>query len=89
MSDKEQLRREEIRRAVRAHLVERPGLSQGPSTIRLSLRHTILNVTIDEVNAAITFLVSLRHLEVVKEPLGATEYFRATAEGTLAHERGQ
>ncbi len=83
----QQLRKEETRRAVRRHLVERPAMAQLPRTIRRSLTREIQGITDDEVTDACIFLESLRQVEKLTEHLGATKYYRATATGTLAHER--
>jgi hypothetical protein len=78
----------EIRRTVRGYLAERPSVAQSPETIaaRLKREH---GFTEDEVSAACVVLTALRHLSETTDPLGGSiRYYRATAEGILAHEAG-
>ncbi len=82
----QQARREDCRRAVRAHLYARPAISQTASTIcrLLRLEHDFDEA---EVSAACEFLVGLSHVSSSKDPLGATVYYKITTEGILAEER--
>lgn len=82
----EQTRREDCRRAVRAHLYARPAVSQSAATISrvLRLEHDFHEA---EVSAAADFLVGLAHLTASHDPLGATKYYQISAEGILAEER--
>lgn len=78
----------DFRRAVRAHLAERPAVAQSADTIHrhLGREHAASR---DHVAAACAFLVDLGHLRHVPDSLGgAAAYFKATAAGIIAHERG-
>jgi hypothetical protein len=76
------------RRAVRAHLAERPAIWQPAATLH---RHLVREYgsTLGETEQACAVLVSLGHLSIHHDALGgATRYYAATAAGILAHERG-
>lgn len=88
MTEADQLRNEDLRRAVRRICAERPGLALTAASIRRSLAHEFETLTDAEVIAALSFMVSLRHIEQIQNPLGASLHYRITAEGTLGHERG-
>jgi predicted dienelactone hydrolase len=78
----------EIRRTVRGYLAERPSVAQSPDTITARLRREH-GFTEDEVKDACVVLTALRHLSESTDPLGGSlRYYRATAEGILAHEAG-
>lgn len=87
MEDTQQAR-EELRRACRAHLAERPGISQSAGTVHSAVRRE-LRCGLGQVAEALSFLVALGHLAETRDPLGATLYYQATAAGILAHERGE
>lgn len=77
-----------LRRAVRAHLADRPAVAQSAETIH---RHVgpQFSATLQHVKDAARFLTGLRQLEAIHDSLGgSTLYYRATPEGILAHERG-
>lgn len=78
--------KEILRLEVRGHLVDRAPLAQSPATIARGLRREH-DVTVEQVREAAEFLVSLRHLAIRRNDVGATIYYQATAEGILAHER--
>jgi len=78
----------DCRRAVRAHLAERPGCAKKVESIVLGLKH---EGGFDEghVLAALVFLKSKQHVkEIEDDDSGAVTYYEITAEGTLAYERG-
>lgn len=78
----------EIRRTVRGYLAERPAVAQSPETIAARLRREH-GFTEEEVAAACVVLTALKHLSESTDPLGGSiRYYRATAEGILAHEAG-
>jgi hypothetical protein len=79
--------KEEFRRAVRAYLAERPSLAFNENVIQ---RHVTREVpcTAPEVLAACDFLKDLGHIKEVPNSMGSLRYFQITAQGTLAHERG-
>ena len=88
MSITNQERREECRREVRRYLAERPSLAFRAETIRRNLAREFV-FTAEEVRDALAFFVSAKQVEIEPDGLGATDYFKITAAGTLAHERGQ
>lgn len=79
---------EHARREVRAYLANRPGLALAPDAVTRGLRHSGA-FDLATVNAALSFLVDLRQVDEIADSLGSSKYYRATAEGILAHERGQ
>jgi hypothetical protein len=86
MNDQE--RREDCRHEVRRYLADRSSLAFRADTIQHYLDRE-WKFTIAEVRDALAFLVSAKQAEIEPEPCGATEYFKITATGTLAHERGR
>lgn len=85
-----QLRREECRREVRAYLAERIPLAFDPEAVRRSVNMaTGLDFSDAEISAALDLLVSLGQATAVVAAIGASSSFKATAQGVLAHERGQ
>lgn len=78
-----------LRRAVRAHLAERPSVSQSAATVH---RHVgaEYGASVAEVESACGVLVSMGQLSSHHDPLGGSvKYYKATADGILAHERGE
>lgn len=84
MASEQQQRREEIRREVRAYLAERLGLAFSAASIARSVR----NCSEAEATTALALLISMGQAEENPDSLGATLYYRITAAGALAHERG-
>lgn len=82
--EREQERRDECRREVRRYLAERPGLAFHARTIQGRT-----NMTIEEVEASLRFLITAGQAELKHDGLGATRYYKATSAGILAHERGE
>ncbi|HPA21465.1 MAG TPA: hypothetical protein PLU30_27235 [Verrucomicrobiae bacterium] len=81
--------REEVRRQVRAMLAGRPSTAHRASYVRHRINSdTGERYTDDEVDAAISFLQKAGQIEFEEESLGATKYWKITAAGILAHERG-
>lgn len=79
----------DFRRAVRAHLAERPHVSQTAETIHRHVRRQY-DSSLDDTKKAIAVLLAFRHLKALDDPMGGcTKYFQSTAEGILAHERGE
>ena len=79
----------ELRRSIRAHLAERPRIAQSAATTH---RHVAreFKATLSDTEDAIAVLVALKQLSKDHDPLGgSTLYYQATADGILAHERGQ
>lgn len=83
--NEQQERREEIRREARAYLANRLGLAFNAASIARAVR----NCTASEMENALYILISLGQVEENPDSLGATKYYRITAAGALAHERGQ
>jgi len=83
-----QEKREDCRREVRRYLADRPSLAFRTETIRRNVDREF-DFTLDEVRDALAFLASAKQVEIEPESLGATEYFKITAAGILAHERGR
>jgi hypothetical protein len=79
----------DYRRAIRGHLADRAVVSQCAETIARHFQREYRPTT-DETEHALTFLTALGHLAAEPDPLGgARKYYRATAAGILAHERGE
>jgi len=83
-----QEQREDCRREVRRYLAERPQLAFRDQTIQQKL-HLENDFTIAQVRDALVFLVSDKQVEIEPEELGATPYYKITANGMRAHERGR
>lgn len=79
----------EFRRAVRAHLAERPSVAQPAETIHRHLRRQF-DCSLADTAKACAVLEALNHLKSRHDELGGnTKYYQATAAGILAHERGE
>ncbi|MDD3887054.1 MAG: hypothetical protein PHI35_09285 [Victivallaceae bacterium] len=85
--DDAQKRREDCRREVLRFLALRQQLFHEAEAIRRRLNRDGADFTLDEVNAALAFLVSLENVKVNPDPLGATPHYQATAQGVLFNER--
>jgi hypothetical protein len=85
---KEQIRREDLRKAVRAYLCDRIGTALRCSSIHHGLSKE-WEATETEVREALHFLISTqpRQVEALPDSDGATIYYRITADGMLVHER--
>ncbi|BET67172.1 hypothetical protein ASA1KI_20900 [Opitutales bacterium ASA1] len=86
-----QERREECRRTVLEHLVGRSHVACHPQDIRRALNAgRAHDFDLEEVVSALAFLVmsSPQLATTVRDPMGATVYYQATAAGVLHHERG-
>jgi len=84
--------RESLRRAAREILASRPGNSFPLPGIRRRIEQGKLvdcKFADDDLRAALSLLLGLEHIATTRDPLGATEYFTATAAGILAFERGE
>lgn len=89
--DDQQLRREECRREVRRYLAERQALAFPAEAIQRKLRNDGDVFSLDEIEAALSFLIALDPPQVksIEVSIGATRTFQATSSGVLAHERRQ
>lgn len=84
--EEQQERREESRREVLRHLAQHSVRAFRAETIRQMLAREY-DFTLDEINAALSFLGSDGRVSSTPDPQGATLYFRVTAEGTRQIER--
>lgn len=83
-----QLRNEECRQCTLGYLADRQGLAFRPEAIQRGLKRDLAaDFTLEEVQAALTFLEGLKLVLHVVEKLGATKSWQATSEGVLEHER--
>ncbi len=78
-----------FRRAVRAHLAERPAVSQPATTIHRHLEREF-GCTVAQTESACVVLVAMGFLKTKPDSMGgSTQFYQVTAEGILAHERGE
>jgi hypothetical protein len=87
-----QLQREELRYAVREQLVIAKTVALSADMLQRRVERARLldfSFTTADVEDALAVIVGLEHAREEPHPLGATKYYRATAAGVLAHERGQ
>jgi hypothetical protein len=83
----DQLRREELRHEVRAHLYERGmGIAQNADTINRAMHRRGLRFANNEVGAACLYWTGLKQVEEVRDEAGATRHYSITAEGIKAYE---
>jgi hypothetical protein len=81
---------EELRHAVREVLaVRHPAALPLRSIRRLAGTALGREVSEAETDSALRFFCDLEQMVSVPDPLGATTYWRITASGVLAHERGR
>jgi len=83
---------EQLRVAAREVLATRPGIALDLPGIRRRIDQDKLvefAYTNVELRGTMTLLLDLGQITLIHGTLGATEYFRATAAGMLAFERGQ
>jgi len=73
---------------VLGYLAARSAVAQTPSTIAQRLR-TEHDFSATEVASACAFLLSAELVSEHRDPMGASLYYKVTAEGTLQHERSQ
>jgi len=80
--------KEELRRLTLAWMAQRAALAFNATSVQRGVSRE-MPCTIPEIEEAMLFLFSLRHLDEVRNSLGATRYFQINAAGTLAYERGE
>lgn len=86
--EEQQIHRESLRTDTLAWLADRSLLAHHPKAIHRGLTQGgIAAYSLDEVEAALAFLASCGYVTSETPPMGATKYYRITAEGILAHER--
>ena len=90
MGDPNQIRKEDIRRAVRAYLYDRIGTALSTASIARGLKRE-WDLSEVEVRHALHFFKdsSNPQIDASEDACGATLYYRITSEGVKAHERGQ
>jgi len=79
----------DLRRAVRAHLADRPAVAQ---TARMIFRHVSrdFDCSVDDVEKAALFVAALGQFKQLDDPMGGSvKSYQVTAAGILAHERGE
>lgn len=82
----------ELRYAVLEVLATRAGIALDVSQIIRRLdsgKFVDFPLAAEDILAALALLGSLKLAEVHVDPLGSTEYWRATGKGVLHHERGR
>lgn len=88
MAKPDPTRAEDCRYEVRHHLATRNTLARDARTIQRSLARDN-DYTMEEVESALVFLVSLGQVQVIPAALGSTKRYQITAAGTLADERDE
>jgi hypothetical protein len=84
-----QIRKEDLRRAVRAYLYDRIGTALSTESICRGLKRE-WDATENEIRQALHFFKDSAspQIDANEDGCGATLYYRITSEGVLAHERG-
>lgn len=90
-----QQRKEDCRRAVLDYLVSRSVLAFSAQAIAEAIKRkgrsgkgrSGSDFSVDEVKAALQFQSGAGHVSETHDPMGATPYYKVTAEGVLFHER--
>lgn len=80
--------KEELRRGLRGWLADRCALAFNASSIHRGISREV-RCTVPEVEESLFLLRGLRQVTATPSQLGSTLYYQITAEGTLAHERGE
>jgi LmbE family N-acetylglucosaminyl deacetylase len=86
-AERDQQRREEARKAVRAYLAQRTGVAMGIPAITRGLKYEG-DYDEEEVSAALQNLKVRNHVVETPDGDGATLYYQIAAEGITAYERG-
>jgi len=82
-------RSEDCRHGTLAFLADRPAVAHSADAIRRGVNREGGDFTRDEITAAAELLIGLALASETPDPLGSTRYYKISAQGTLAHERGQ
>lgn len=82
-----QMQKEELRRLVRTWLAERGALSFNAHSVHRGVSREIA-CTEPEVEDALTLLTGMGQVSAAHSELGSTLYYKVTAAGILANERG-
>lgn len=80
--------KEELRELVRAHLAERPRIALSAQDLHRPISRKI-HCTIPEIEDALELLLGLGQMTRKIAKLGSTKFYQISAQGTLAHERGE
>lgn len=83
-----QLQKEELRRLTLGWLAERAALAFSAASIHRGVNRELPHTPAD-AEAALSMLLDLGLLREVPNRLGATRYYKISAAGTIAHERGE
>lgn len=83
-----QIRREDLRRAIRAYLYDRIGTALSTASITRGLKRE-WNATEDEVRGTLVYLNTTdpKQVDATHDDDGATKYYSINAAGVKAHER--
>lgn len=89
MPENTQIRREDLRRAVRAYLYDRIGTALSTASITRGLQQE-WRASEDEIRAVLHFFkdAASPQIDATEDACGATLYYRITSEGVKSHERG-
>jgi hypothetical protein len=79
--------REELRRLTLGWLDDRAALAFNAASINRGVNREMSH-TIPETEETIAFLASAGFVAETPNPLGGTKFWKITAAGTIAHERG-
>ncbi len=84
----EQIRKEDIRRAVRSHLNDRIGTALKATSIHQGVTRE-WDTSQQEINAALHYLVTTepKQVDALPDSDGSTLHYRITAAGVRTHER--
>lgn len=80
--------KEELRRLVLRFLAERAALSYNSASVQRGVSREMAH-TVPEAADALELLLDLGLVKLVPNTLGAARYYKISAAGTLAYERGE
>lgn len=80
--------KEELRRLVLRFLAERAALSYNADSVQRGVSREMAH-TLPEAADALELLLDLGYLRLTENKLGAARYYKISAAGTLAYERGE
>lgn len=85
---RDQLRKEDCRHAVLAHLYDRSSVAQSAATVHRHLRREY-DFDIQEVEAACNFVAGDGYLDALPDGMGATPHYRITTKGIRHYEQSR
>ena len=80
--------KEELRRLILRFLAERAALSYNSASVQRGVSREMAH-TIPEAAEALELLLDLGFLKIIPNTFGASKYYKISATGTLAYERGE